>query len=84
MTKKFKNDDRSVIYATLEDVLQIKKSIEDQCLERKIPVYELEMSIVPTDILYNMSVCYEAMYDKLLDKRLIDAGYPRTNIKQFH
>lgn len=84
MTEKFRNEDTSIIYTTLKDVIQIKSIIEDQCIERKLPVSELEMSLVPSDILYNMSVCYEAMYNKLLDDSLIKTGYPKTNKKQLH
>lgn len=84
MTEKFRDEDTNIIFTSLQDVIQLKGAIESQCIDRKIPVSELEMSIVPTDILYNISVCYEAMYNKLLKDSLIKSGYPKNDIKQFH
>jgi hypothetical protein len=39
---------------------------------------ELPMSMLPTHILYELTACFEAMYDKLLDEDLIVSGYPKS------
>ena len=39
----------------------------------------LPMSLVPTDVLYDLMMCYHAMYNKLLEESLVQNGYPKTS-----
>lgn len=42
----------------------------------------MPMSIVPTEILYELAVCYQQMYTVLLDNSLIENGHPKTTFTQ--
>ena len=41
-------------------------------------------SLVPTPLLYDLTVCYEAMYNKLLDYDLIKTGNFKTDKNNLH
>ena len=75
--RKFKIWDNKTLFQVYELVSQIKFKIEERCSETTGPD-ELPMSVVPTDILYDIAACYEAMYIKLLDEELLVAGYPKS------
>lgn len=75
--RKFRFWDSKALFQTLERVSQIKHTIEARCVEEKVGPDMLPMSIVPSDVLYDIAACYEAMYDKLLDEELLVAGYSK-------
>jgi hypothetical protein len=77
--RKFKHWDNKLLFNTLQKALQIKDKIEAQCYEKQLNPYDLPMSMLPSSVLYDMTACYEAMYDKLLDEELIICGYPRSS-----
>lgn len=77
-TRKFRFWDNKVIFHNLQRVIQIKQKIEQQCIENEVNPNSLPMSMIPTDVLYDMAACYEAMYDKLLEEELITSGYTKT------
>ena len=78
--RRFKHTDNKLIFNTLQKIVQIKAKIEEQCVERKVSPAELPMSMMPTEELYLLTACFEAMYDKLLNEELIVNGYPKTNL----
>lgn len=80
--RKFRFWDNKILFQTLQSSLQIKEKVEEQCGQELTPE-DLPMSVVPTHILYDIAICYEAMYDKLLEEELIVAGYPKST-KSYH
>ena len=78
--RKFRLWDNKTLFQVYEIVTQIRAKIEERCSE-EIGPEGLPMSIVPTDMLYDIAACYEAMYVKLLDEELIVAGYPKSTNK---
>jgi hypothetical protein len=76
--RKFRYWDNKLIFHSLQRAIQIKHKIEEQCKGQEVDPYTLPMSLVPTHILYDLTACYEAMYDKLLDEELITSGYTKT------
>jgi hypothetical protein len=76
--RKFRFWDNRLLFQNLERVLQFKDEIENVAITNNLSVEELPQSIVPTATFYEMLVCYEAMYDKLLDEELITHGYPKS------
>lgn len=80
--RKFRFWDNKILFQTLQNSLQIKEKVEEKCGNELTPE-DLPMSVVPTHILYDIAVCYEAMYDKLLEEELIVAGYPKST-KSYH
>ena len=76
-TKKFRSYDQKTIFTVLQKVVQIKYEIEQQAQEKQLHPAEMPQSLLPTDVLYDISSCFEAMYEKLLAKELLDAGYPK-------
>lgn len=80
--RKFRFWDNRLLFQTLEKAIQVKENIEARCTEDVNP-QDLPMSIIPTAVLYDIAICYEAMYDKLLEEELIVAGYPKSS-KSYH
>ena len=76
-SRKFRMWDSICIGTSYEDIMQIMASIEQLADEHKADPSQLPASIVPTDLLYNMAVGYEDMYNRLLELDLIDAGYTK-------
>lgn len=75
--RKFRMWDSICIGTSYEDIMQILASIEQLADEQKAVPSQLPASLIPTDLLYNMAVGYEDMYNRLLAMDLIDAGYPK-------
>ena len=75
--RKFRVWDNKLIFTTLQKVIQISGKIEEKCTNEISPDM-LPMSMVPTDILYDITACFEAIYDKLLEEELVTAGYQKS------
>ena len=82
--RKFKVWDSKVLTLSYEQVLQIKTRIENACIESGIEPTDLPMSAVPSHILYDISVCYLALYQKTLENDLISSGYPSKLTNTIH
>lgn len=76
--RKFRLTDNSIIFRTLEKIIQIKAKIEEECVTKEIDVTDLPMAMIPVHELYNIVACYEAMYTKLQNEELLVTGYPKT------
>ena len=74
--RKFRVWDNRLIYETLQKTTQIANTVEAKCVEGVTP-QDLPQSIVPTDILYDLCMCYQALYDKLETEELLQSGYPK-------
>lgn len=59
-------------------ILELFKNTEDAKTLDDLPP-----SMIPTDMLYDVAVCFEGMYDTLLKAQLIKAGHITTS-KQTH
>jgi hypothetical protein len=81
--RKFRLWDSNSLFQGYERAIQICAKIEESCAQNTNPE-DLPMSLVPTDVLYDLMVCYHAMYNKLLDESLISNGYPKTNPTKKH
>ena len=78
MSKPFRVWDINAINSTYEDVLQMLAKIEEQCTEHQVPPEALPNSLLPTEVLFNICVCLQHTYDKLLEHELLVAGYPKS------
>lgn len=74
MSKGFRLWDSVSINEALKVLIQIKHKIEDISYSAKTSPDMLPPSIVPTEELYNIAACYEAMYKMLLDRDLVETG----------
>lgn len=75
--------DDALINAALRHCLQIKENIEHLVDTTQTQPHELPPSLVPTDVLYNLTNCYQMIYSILLKRDLTETG--NTNIpKNFH
>lgn len=81
--RKFRFWDNHFLFQTLQQALQVKDKVEEKCEEQQINPQDLPMSLVPTQVLYNIACCYEAMYEKLMKEELLVAGYPKST-KSYH
>jgi hypothetical protein len=61
-----------------DKILELFKNTEDAKT-----INDLPPSMIPTDLLYDIAVCYEGMYDTLIKAQLIKAGHITTS-KQVH
>lgn len=77
--RKFRVRDNATIFKTLQYSVQIASKIEESCEDKNIPPYQMPKSVVPTDVLYDLVVSFEAMYNKLLEEELIQAGFPTSH-----
>jgi hypothetical protein len=80
--RKFRIWDSKAIFQSLERVIQLQTKIEEKLEGNEIE--DLPMSMIPTHIIYELAVCYEAMYDKLVDEQLITEGYPKLDPTKIH
>lgn len=78
-TRKFRPHDQKTVFTVLQKVVQIKAKIEEQAMEKEMNPADMPASLLPTDVLYDIAACFEAMYDKLLAKNLLEAGYPKQD-----
>jgi hypothetical protein len=76
--RKFRIQDNVSLLNAYQKAIQISAKIEAKCVEEDKPPYLLDRSIVPTDVLYDITACFETMYQALLDEELIQAGYPKS------
>lgn len=80
--RKFRFWDNKLLFQTLEKTLQLKNKIDEACGKELNPE-DLPMSVLPTHIVYDIALCYEAMYEKLMEEQLVVAGYPKSS-KSYH
>lgn len=77
--RKFRFWDNKTLFQNLEKALQIKDQIETLALENNLDsVAQLPDSVLDTNTLYEMVLCYEAMYDKLLEEELTHNVYYKS------
>lgn len=81
--RKFRVWDNKLLFQTYQQSIQIKEKIEQICGDDKNPE-DLPHSAIPTDVLYTVMACYEAMYDKLLEEDLLQAGFSSKSSKSYH
>jgi hypothetical protein len=80
MSEKFRAYDSKVLTDSYLLAVQFVSKIESIINENDIPVTSLPASVLPTNELYAMCLCYEVMYDTLTKEHLIkDAHIKPTN-----
>lgn len=81
--RKFDVHQNAQLFQALEQCTQLATTIEDKCSEQTGPE-DLPTSMIPTAILYNIAACFVEMYNKLLDEKLLVAGYPKSDTSRTH
>lgn len=81
---KFRVWDSEALNKNLKTAIQIKAKIHEIALQNGLDIVNVPQSLVPTSTLYDLIVCYEAMYNKLLDYDLIKTGNHKTNKTNLH
>lgn len=72
MTDKFRSNDSKILADYYVVAEQFINSITNFAYESDVSsVEELPESMVPTDILLNMCLCYTIMYNKLTENQLL-------------
>lgn len=77
--RKFRVRDNTFLFETLQKAIQITDKVDSICVEKEVTVETLDKSLMPTYIIYDIALCYQAMYDKLLEEELITCGYPKQD-----
>lgn len=77
--RKFRFWDNKLLFQNLEKALQIKEQIETLATENDLEdTSQLPDSVLDTRTLYYLVLCYEAMYDKLLEEELTQNVYYKS------
>lgn len=82
--KTFRTWDSITLQETVKHAIQIKAKINQICIEHDATPQQLPHSLVPTDHLYDLAVCFEAMYDKLIEYDLVKTGNLKFNRNNIH
>ena len=72
--RKFRLRDKPLLSGTYEQATQIKSKLEDSLTDDTPDLEALPMSVIPSVILYDLSLAYISVYDKLLAEELIASG----------
>lgn len=74
-----------IVVDNLQKLMQMRTKILElfRNTEDAKTLDDLPPSMIPTDMLYDVAVCFEGMYDTLLKAQLIKAGHITTS-KQTH
>lgn len=81
MTKKLRKSDTLAVKDILEKLINIRAVIL-QIFEKTDSAQELNdlpHSLVPTDLLYEICICYEGMFDQLTEHKLLNLGHHRAD-----
>ena len=84
MTKEFRIWDSISLQDAVKHAIQIKSKITQICVEHNATPQQLPHSLVPTDHLYDLAVCCEAMYEKLIEYELVKTGNLKSNRNNIH
>ena len=82
--RKFRIWDSAELAKNLKTAIQIRTKIQEIAIESKTTIVNVPQSLVPTSILYDLTVCYEALYNKLLDLDLLETGNFKTDKNNLH
>lgn len=79
-TSKFRIWDSLHIHDTVNHGIQLRTKLEQLCAESNKTLEELPDSLIPSNLLYMLVVSNEAMYNKLLERDLIETLNPKQNL----
>jgi hypothetical protein len=74
---KFRHWDNKFLFQQYERAVQLADKIDTMLEDQKVDPDDLPMSMIPTDIIYDIALGYTSMYDKLLEHGLLVQGYPK-------
>lgn len=77
--RKFRIVDNTHINLVYEKALQVKSALEEMSVTKQANIINLPMSAIPSDVLYDLTSCYIALFDKSLLEETLIAGYPKPN-----
>lgn len=86
MTKPLKKSDALAVKDILEKVMQIRVQVLElfQNMDSVQRISDMPDSLVPTDMLLDILVTYEAMYEQLIENQLIKSGNPHKTNPNLH
>lgn len=82
--RKFRVWDSAELAVVLKTAIQIRAKIQEIAVETGVPIHKVPQSLMPTSTLYDLTVCYEALYNKLLDLDLLETGNFKTDKNNLH
>lgn len=82
MSEKFRVHDSKILADQYTVAKQFMQNIHDMLQASDITdIADLPDSVVPTNVLLNLCICYSTIYDKLIEHQLISK---LTSTKTFH
>ena len=83
--KSFRAFDSKILAATYNTLAQMQDNIETIVRNSEVDGPEdLPHSLVPTQTLYEIALCYDVMYNLLVDDHLIKSGNPKHSSTTIH
>lgn len=82
--RKFRIWDSAELAKNLKTAIQIRAKIQEIAIESKTTIANVPQSLIPTSVLYDLTVCYEALYNKLLELDLLESGNFKTDKNNLH
>ncbi len=76
---KFRVWDSIHLHETVKHSIQFRAKLEQLCVENNQDLHELPDSLIPSALLYMLVTSNEAMYNKLLERDLIQTLNPKEN-----
>ena len=76
---KFRIWDSIQIHETVKYGIELRTKLEQLCFENNKSLDELPESLIPSSLLYMLVASNEAMYNKLLERDLIETLNPKQN-----
>ena len=73
----------ALVEAAVKHCLQIVENIEHLANTSQTQPYDMPPSLVPTDLLYNLAMCFQSLYADALKKDLTETGNIKTT-KNIH
>ena len=82
--RPFRVWDSTTLQDNIKNAVQIRDKINTICTDNKVTPLQLPNSLVPSAHLYDLSVAFIAMYEKLLDYDLVKTGNLKSNRNNIH
>jgi hypothetical protein len=85
--RKLRIWDIKAITTILASITQMQEKIEtvlESMTDKETTLDQLPPSLVPTELLYDIAICYSAMYELLEKEQLIKSGNLAKSTKTLH
>ena len=77
--RRFRLRDNNTLTDTYAKVMQIRHKLEEQMIDKECEPHNLPPCVIPSEIVYQLAISFEAAYDKMMEDELIKGGFPKSS-----